>query len=63
MCSLTSGGTAPARLQVVLNFTGTERQIPDWAEAGEFLLSTLGASPPNGWLRPDEGVILRLAAE
>jgi hypothetical protein len=47
----------------VLNFTGTERPIPDWAEGGELLLSTLGTSPPDGWLRPDEGVILRLAAE
>jgi glycosidase len=51
------------RLQVVLNFTGTERQVPDWAAAGELLLSTLGSSPPDGWLRPDEGVILCLATE
>jgi len=50
-------------LQIVLNLTGTERQIPDWAEAGELLVSTLGSSPPDGWLRPDEGVILRLAVE
>ena len=51
------------RLQILLNFTGTERQIPDWVQGGEYLLSTLGTSPPDGWLRPDEGVILRLAAE
>jgi glycosidase len=48
------------RLQVILNLTGTERQMPDGTGTGECLLSTLGSPPPEGWLRPDEGVILRL---
>jgi len=50
-----------SRLQLALNLSATERQIPDGVEPGELLLSTLGSPPPEGWLRPDEGVILRLA--
>ena len=44
-------------LHIALNLSGTERRfdLPD----GELLLSTLGSPPPPGWLRPDEGVILR----
>jgi oligo-1,6-glucosidase/alpha-glucosidase len=49
-----------SRLQILLNLSGTERQRPDGATPGEMLLSTLGSAPPDGWLRPDEGVILRL---
>lgn len=48
-----------SRLQVVLNLTGSERQLQ--SAPGEVLLSTLGGAPPDGWLRPDEGIILRLA--
>jgi oligo-1,6-glucosidase/alpha-glucosidase len=49
-----------SRLQIILNLTGTERQMPDGAGTGECLLSTLGSTPPEGWLRPDEGVVFRL---
>lgn len=48
------------RLQVLLNLSGTERQVPDEAQPCELLLSTLGSEPPHGWLRPNEGVILRV---
>jgi alpha-glucosidase len=46
------------RLLVALNLSGTERrfQLPN----GALLLSTLGSRPPDGWLRPDEGLIIRL---
>ncbi|HXG82168.1 MAG TPA: alpha-amylase family glycosyl hydrolase, partial [Sphingomicrobium sp.] len=46
------------RLHIALNLSATERRydLPN----GEFLLSTLGSAPPPGWLRPDEGVILRV---
>ena len=50
-----------SRLQVVLNLTGTERQIPGDVEEGQVLLSTLGSPSPKGWLRPDEGLVLRVA--
>ena len=50
-----------SRLQIMLNLSGTERRLPDGLEPGTLLLSTLGSQPPEGWLRPDEGVILRLA--
>ena len=50
-----------SRLQILLNLSGTERRVPDGLESGDLLLSTLGSQPPEGWLRPDEGVILRLA--
>ena len=50
-----------SRLQIILNLTGTERRIPDRIEPGELLLSTLGSLPAEGWLRPDEGLVLRLA--
>jgi oligo-1,6-glucosidase/alpha-glucosidase len=49
-----------SRIQILLNLSGTERQIPAGLDSGELLLSTLGTPPPVGWLRPDEGVILRL---
>ena len=51
------------RLQIILNLSGIERQLPEGIGAGELLLSTLGSPPPDGWLRPDEGVILRLGAK
>jgi oligo-1,6-glucosidase/alpha-glucosidase len=50
-----------SRLQILLNLSGVERRLPDATESGELLLSTLGSEPPEAWLRPDEGVILRLA--
>jgi oligo-1,6-glucosidase/alpha-glucosidase len=50
-----------SRLQILLNLTGTERQVPDGASSGDLLLSTLGSPPRDGWLRPDEGVIRRVA--
>ncbi len=50
-----------SRLQILLNLSGTERRVPDGAPQGELLLSTLGSEPADGWLRPDEGLILRLA--
>lgn len=50
-----------SRLQIMLNLSGTERRLPDGLEPGTLLLSTLGSQPPEGWLRPDEGVILVLA--
>jgi len=49
-----------ARLQILLNLSGTERRMPDGMGVGTLLLSTLGSPPPEGWLRPDEGLILRL---
>lgn len=49
-----------SRLLVLLNLSGTERQLPDDMPTGDLLLSTLGSAPLAGWLRPDEGVILRL---
>ena len=48
-------------LLVLLNLSGTERRLPPDMPNGTPLLSTLGSSPPDGWLRPDEGLILRLA--
>jgi oligo-1,6-glucosidase/alpha-glucosidase len=47
-----------SRFLIALNLSGTERRIalPD----GRLRLSTLGSQPPDGWLRPDEGVILKL---
>ena len=50
-----------SRLHVLLNLSGTERRLPDGAESGVLMLSTLGNPPPEGWLRPDEGLILRLS--
>jgi alpha-glucosidase len=47
-------------LQILLNLTAVERRLPDGRGSGTLLLSTLGSPPPEGWLRPDEGVILRL---
>ncbi|HEY0629804.1 MAG TPA: alpha-amylase family glycosyl hydrolase, partial [Sphingomicrobium sp.] len=52
-----------SRLKILLNLSGTERQRPKGSERGELLLSTLGGPPPDGWLRPDEGIILRLEDE
>jgi alpha-glucosidase len=49
-----------SRMQVILNLSGTERRLPEGVETGALLLSTLGSPPPEGWLRPDEGLILRL---
>jgi oligo-1,6-glucosidase/alpha-glucosidase len=51
----------PSRLQILLNLSGNERRMPDGIERGETLLSTLGSAPPDAWLRPDEGLIIRLA--
>ena len=48
------------RFQVWLNLTGTERRIGEAAHQSRCLLSTLGSNPPPGWLRPDEGVIVKL---
>jgi oligo-1,6-glucosidase/alpha-glucosidase len=48
-------------VEILLNLSGTERQIPDGFGNGELLLSTLGSRPPDDWLRPDEGVIMRLS--
>jgi oligo-1,6-glucosidase/alpha-glucosidase len=50
-----------SRMQIVLNLSHTEREMPDGVEDGELLLSTLGSAPPPRWLRPDEGLIIRLA--
>ena len=52
-----------SELQILLNLSGTERQIADGAASGKLLLSTLGSPPSDGWLRPDEGVILKLEGE
>ena len=48
------------RLQVLLNLSGTERRIPVDVASGAPLLSTLGTTRSDGWLRPDEGLILKL---
>ena len=50
------------QFQILLNLSGTERRLPQGIDAGSFILSTLGSAPPKGWLRPDEGVILRMGA-
>lgn len=50
------------RLRILLNLSGTERRLPDGSGTGDLLLSTLASRPPDGWLRPDEGLILRLDA-
>jgi alpha-glucosidase len=47
-----------ARLLVALNLSGTERRFH--LPKGTLLLSTLGSQPPDGWLRPDEGLIIRV---
>jgi hypothetical protein len=47
----------------VLNLSGTERQLPLEIDTGTPLLSTLGSPSPVGWLRPDEGLVLRLAGD
>ncbi|MDP9421800.1 MAG: alpha-amylase family glycosyl hydrolase [Pseudomonadota bacterium] len=49
-----------AQLQILLNLSGAERQWPEEANSGIVLLSTLGSKPAEGWLRPDEGLILRV---
>ena len=51
-----------SRLQILLNLSGKERRLPGGFKSGAFLLSTLGSQPPDGWLRPDEGIIVRLEA-
>jgi oligo-1,6-glucosidase/alpha-glucosidase len=51
-----------SRFQILLNLTGTEREVPEGAEPGEVLLSTLGSTPDEGRLRPNEGLIMRQAA-
>ena len=50
-----------SRIQILLNLSNGERRWPDALEPGTVLLSTLGSSTDTGWLRPDEGVIIRLA--
>jgi alpha-glucosidase len=45
-------------LHVALNVSSTERQIEPLH--GGLLLSTLGNPPSGGWLRPDEGIIMKL---
>ena len=47
-----------SRLLIALNLSGSERRCE--LPAGELLLSTLGNRPPEGWLRPDEGLIIRV---
>ena len=50
------------RLLVALNLSGSAaRRLPAAAGRRTCSLSTLGSPPPDGWLRPDEGVVLRLA--
>jgi alpha-glucosidase len=46
-----------SRLMIALNLSGSERRCE--LPAGDLLLSTLGSQPPVGWLRPDEGIIIR----
>jgi alpha-glucosidase len=46
-----------SRLLIALNLSGSERRCE--LPAGNVLLSTLGSRPPDGWLRPDEGIIIR----
>jgi oligo-1,6-glucosidase/alpha-glucosidase len=48
-----------SRLEILLNLSGSERRIPAGSGEGDMLLSTLGSQPPGGWLRPDEGLIIR----
>ena len=48
-----------SQIEILLNLSGTERRVPAGSGQGELLLSTLGSNPPTGWLRPDEGLILR----
>ena len=60
LAALHEGAVQQSRIQVLLNLSGTERRWPDRTEPGDLLLSTLGSPPPAGWLRPDEGLILRL---
>jgi glycosidase len=50
-----------SRLQILLNLSPTEQQFPRGLESGAVLLSTLGNDPPDAFLRPDEGLIIRLA--
>lgn len=47
-----------SRLLIALNLSGSERRCE--LPTGNFLLSTLGSRPPEGWLRPDEGLIIRV---
>ena len=50
---------AGSRLFIALNLSASERR---WEmPSGTLLASTLGSTPPDGCLRPDEGVILKLA--
>lgn len=48
-----------SHLEILLNLSGTERRLPAGSGDGDLILSTLGSRPPLGWLRPDEGLILR----
>ncbi len=50
-------------IQVLLNLSATDRPFPPGSMAGEPLLSTLGDPPAEQWLRPDEGLILRVSEE
>jgi alpha-glucosidase len=50
-----------SRLQILLNLSTTDQQIPEGISDGATLLSTIGGPPTASWLRPDEGLILRLA--
>jgi oligo-1,6-glucosidase/alpha-glucosidase len=49
-------------LRILLNLSSTELRLPDGSGTGDLLLSTHASRPPDGWLRPDEGLILRLDA-
>ena len=48
------------RIQVALNLSACEQQS-EFAP-GKFLISTLGSSPPPDFLRPNEGVIVRVTS-
>ena len=49
-----------SRLQILLNLSVSERRWPRESQSGQLLLSTHCSPPTDPWLRPDEGVILRL---
>lgn len=50
-----------SQFRILLNLSGSERRVPGRSASGELLISTLGGRPTDGWLRPDEGQIIRVA--
>jgi alpha-glucosidase len=50
-----------SQLRILLNLSGSERRVPGRSASGELLMSTLDGRPADGWLRPDEGQIIRVA--